>query len=177
MLERLKNRIMNMIGRCVITAAKVGDDGVTLQVNLLADENRDDIELFQQYGMASVPLKGAEGVSLFLGGSRDHGVVIATEDSRYRLKGMKGGEVALYTDEGDKIHFKRGNVIEIETKTLNVKAQNGVNFETSKVSSSGDIADSGGTLADLRFKFEQHIHTAPPGGGPTTGPIAPPATP
>jgi len=43
--------------------------------------------------------------------------VIAVEDRRYRTKGLAEGEVALYTDEdgsgGHRIHFKRGNIIEL----------------------------------------------------------------
>ena len=33
---------------------------------------------------------------------------------------MKNGEVALYTDEGDCIHFKRGNKLEIKSNKLSI---------------------------------------------------------
>jgi phage gp45-like len=36
---------------------------------------------------------------------------------------LEPGEVALYTDEGDKIHLKRNNEIEILTTTLKVTCQ------------------------------------------------------
>lgn len=69
-------------------------------------ENR---ELVQHYGMASCPLAGAEMVILRDG---NHYVAIADDDRRYRIA-LEDGEVALYTDEGDKIHLKRDKTIEI----------------------------------------------------------------
>jgi phage gp45-like len=69
-------------------------------------ENR---ELVQHYGMVSRPLAGAELVILRDG---NHYVAIADDDRRYRIA-LEDGEVALYTDEGDKIHLKRDKTIEI----------------------------------------------------------------
>ncbi|MBI5598662.1 MAG: phage baseplate assembly protein [Deltaproteobacteria bacterium] len=70
-------------------------------------------ELFQDYGFASRPLDGAEGIMLFIGGV-DNAVVIATEDRRYRLT-LEKGEVGLYTDEGDCVHLKRNKEISIKS--------------------------------------------------------------
>lgn len=106
-----------------------------VKMDLLAGENRDGIERFQQYGFTNVPLPGAESVVVFPGGNRENGICIAIDDRRFRLKGLAGGEVALYTDEGDKIHFKRGNIIDIDCKTLELgvgtleKILNGETFQ------------------------------------------------
>jgi len=80
----------------------------------LAGEQLRDAELMQDYGYTSVPPAGTMGVVVPLGGRTSHGVVIATEHATYRLKALKTGEVALYTDEGAKIVLKRGRVIEID---------------------------------------------------------------
>lgn len=121
-LNPLKRRIMGMISRAVISAV-LDDKGIQkLKISLLADEEHNNVERIQQYGFSSNPLPGSEAVALFIGGGRDHGVVIAVDDKRYRLKNLASGEVALYTDEGDKIHFKRGGKIEIIAST-EVKAQ------------------------------------------------------
>ncbi|WP_431477838.1 phage baseplate assembly protein domain-containing protein [Massilia eburnea] len=58
-------------------------------------------------GFTSVPKPGAEGVVVFVGGNRDHGLVIAVEDRRFRLKGLASGEVAIYDDQGQKVHLTR----------------------------------------------------------------------
>jgi phage gp45-like len=70
-------------------------------------------EYMQHYGFTSRPLKDGEGLVLKQG---DKVFLIASDDRRYRIS-LAEGEVALYTDEGDKVHLKRGGVIEIEAGT------------------------------------------------------------
>ena len=72
-------------------------------------ETIDNREYLQHYGYTSRPLQGAEIIIIREGG---HFVAVASDDRRYRIS-LEGGEVALYTDEGDKIHLKRGRIIEI----------------------------------------------------------------
>jgi len=95
-------------------------------------------ELFQHYGFTSSPLAGAEYICIPVGGNSKHAVVVASEDGRYRLT-LKDGEVALYTDEGDRVHLKRGRVIEVETDTLIVKANKKVSFQTPLLETSGTV--------------------------------------
>lgn len=112
-LAPLQKRIANMVARAVVRLVN-DDDGVqVLQLDLLAGETRDEIERFQNYGFTSRPLDGAEAAVMFVGGRRDHGVVVAVDDRRYRLKGLEGGEVAMYTDEGDSIRLNRGGNINL----------------------------------------------------------------
>lgn len=122
-LAPMRRRISLMVSRAVI---KLVNDQGAVQLNqllLLKDEIRDDVERFQQYGFTSVPKPGAEALVCFVGGDRQHGVVVATEDRRFRIKNLQPGEVAIYTDEGDKIHFKRDRTIEVTTQTLTVNCQ------------------------------------------------------
>jgi phage baseplate assembly protein V len=72
-------------------------------------ESFDNREYFQHYGFTSRPLPGAEIVIQATGNNI---IAIASDDRRYRLS-LVDGEVALYTDEGDKIHLKRDRIIEI----------------------------------------------------------------
>lgn len=99
-------------------------------------------ELFQHYGFTSSPLAGAEYIALPVGGNSKHTVVVASEDGRYRIQ-VKSGEVALYTDEGDVIHMKRGRLVEVVTQTLLVKAGAKVRFETPLIEASGDVKAAG----------------------------------
>lgn len=64
-------------------------------------------EVLQHYGFTSRPLAGAEGLVLRQGNTL---YLIASDDRRYRLA-LEDGEVALYTDEGDCVHLKRGREI------------------------------------------------------------------
>jgi len=74
-----------------------------------SDETFTNREYFQHYGFTSRPLKDAEGIVIKDGNNI---ILIASDDRRYRIQ-VEDGEVALYSDEGDKIHFMRGKVIEI----------------------------------------------------------------
>jgi phage baseplate assembly protein V len=198
MYESLKRKIHGMAARCVLTLVSDGLKMQAVQINLLADETADDVERFQNYGLTSVPLPGAEGVCLFLAGAREHGVVIAMDDRRYRLKGLKGGEVALYTDEGDSLIFKRGKILEATTSTfnlnattavniaspvVNIAALSGVNIQTpaltltntsggaATASFTGTLATTGDVIA-AGVSLDGHAHTkVEPGSGTSGAPV------
>lgn len=121
-----------------------------LQVSLLADEVRSDVERFQQYGFTSHPHPNAEAIVVFPGGNRDHGIVIAVDDRRYRLKNLAQGEVALYTDEGDYVLLKRNRNIEVLAGTK-VKVTAPVTEIVGNATISGTLTVSGAvtTLAGL----------------------------
>ncbi|MFV3383125.1 phage baseplate assembly protein V [Pseudomonas sp. NY15354] len=123
-------RINNMIARCVVALVNPGAKLQAVQVRLTAGEVKSGMEHFEPYGFTANPHPGAEGVALFFGGDRSHGVVINIADRQYRLKGLKSGEVAIYTDEGDYVHFKRERRIEVKTLTLKVDAADAVEFAT-----------------------------------------------
>ena len=181
LLRGLQHRVMLSVARAVITLVNDTTKMQSLQVSLLRDELRDSIERFQQYGLTANPHPGAEGVVLFVGGNRDHGLCIAVDDRRYRLKGLAQGEVALYTDEGDKIHLKRNNVVEVTTVTFRVNASTKAEFNTPLATFTGDIradgdildrnGDGGATMADMRGVYNGHSHGGvQTGGGSSSGP-------
>lgn len=80
-----------------------------ISATIWGDGSLDDREFFQHYGYTSRPKPGAEVIFIRQGNAI---VAIASDDRRYRLE-IEEGEVALYSDEGDKIHLKRGRIIEI----------------------------------------------------------------
>lgn len=110
-LAPLTRKIMGLIGRCVLTAIDDAPQVQALQISVLDDEIHDGVERFGEYGLTSVPHPGAEGLAVFVGGVRSHGVVVAVEDRRYRLKGLETGEVALYDDLGQVVHLKRDGIL------------------------------------------------------------------
>ncbi|WP_339483179.1 phage baseplate assembly protein V [Pseudomonas sivasensis] len=142
-----------------------------LQVKLLAGEIKDGMEHFEAYGFTSNPKAGAEVLAGFFGGDRSHGVVICVADRRFRLQGLESGEVAMYTDEGDKLHFKRGRVIEIETMTLKVKAETAVEFDTPLIRTTGKIVSAGDQVA-AGISQVGHGHTEVMKGPAVSGPPA-----
>jgi phage baseplate assembly protein V len=105
MLERWfapwKRRILSMVGKCILSAIDDSGGLQTVDLSFLKDETIDNIERVQEYGFTSHPPKDSEGVVAFLGGNQQHGVVIATDSSKYRIKPLPEGAVAIYNMNGD----------------------------------------------------------------------------
>lgn len=174
-LQPLRNRVALMISRAVVLLVNDGLKLQGLQVSLLADEVRDDVERFQDYGFTCHPHPGAEAIAACVQGSRDHVVVLKVDDRRYRLKGLQAGEVAIYTDEGDKIVLKRGGIVEVTAATkLRVVAplvemtgalQVGGNISSgANITAAGNVADQGGakTMGGMRATYNAHKHGTSP---------------
>lgn len=91
-----------------------------VQVRLLADEVRDDLEHVEPYGFTSEPLddEQPEAFAAFFSGDRSHGIVFCIADRRYRLTKLKAGEVALYDDQGQKVHLTRDGIVVHTDKQL-----------------------------------------------------------
>lgn len=146
MIHEIKRHIdralqgMRFAFRGKITANDSSQDIQHAQVAGMANELLQDVELFQHYGYASNPPADSECIVVPLGGRSGHSIIIATEHGTYRLKNLKPGEAALYTDEGDSIILKRGNEIDVTTKTLNVIAATVVNVNTVTVNVNASTA-------------------------------------
>ena len=163
--------LTRLLARGTVVLAHSANKLQSLQMRLTAGEVNDDMEHFEPYGFTSNPLAGAEGIATFLGGDRSHGVVLVVADRRYRLKALAAGEVAIYTDEGDRIHFKRGRVIDIDTATLNIRASSGVIIDSPTLSMSGKIVSQGDQVA-AGISQINHVHSGvQPGPGQTGAPV------
>lgn len=136
LLNPIRRRVRLMISRAVLSAISDGHGIQLVQVKLLEGEVRDGVERFQNYGLTSVPHPGAEGIMACVSGNRDHGVVIAMDDRRFRLQGLASGEVALYDDLGQVIHLKRTGILietslnfECRAKNIKLHAEESFKFD------------------------------------------------
>ena len=111
LLAPLKRRILLTIGRAVLQLVDDAKGLQRVQLTALSGEVLDGVERIQEYGFTSVPLPGAEGVIAAVAGERAHSLLIAVDDRRYRLRGLAGGEVALYDDLGQVVHLKRDGIV------------------------------------------------------------------
>ena len=164
--------LTNFLARGVVALANSASKLQSLQLRLLAGEVKDQVEHLEPYGFTACPHAGAEALAGFIGGDRSHAVVIVVADRRFRLPGLSSGEVAMYTDEGDKLHFKRGRIIDIETVTLNVKATEAVNFDTPLIKTTGRIESDGDQVAGGVSQIN-HPHENVQRGTDQSGPPVP----
>lgn len=102
----------------------------TCQLELFSGEIKEKVERWQQYGITSVPLPETEALCIAAGGERDRVYIVATEDKDYRPVSLKYGEVALYTNEKDKLHFQNGNKVLLETQFFTAKVKEKIQEET-----------------------------------------------
>ncbi|EMW3378017.1 phage baseplate assembly protein, partial [Yersinia enterocolitica] len=109
----IQRGLSNMLVRAVVRRLDSSSKNQMLQIQMIADELKDNIEHLEPYGFTSAAHTGAEAFAAFPDGDRSHGVVLVVADRRYRIKGLESGEVAIYSDEGDSIILKRGNQIEL----------------------------------------------------------------
>ena len=153
LIAPLHRRVMNLVGRAVVKSIDDAKKLQLAQVELLPGEVRDEIENFQNYGFTSVPKAGAECVVLFVGGRRDHGLAIATDDRRYRIRNLNDGEVCVYNDTGAKIVLKANGDIELTPKSgQKVKLVSDVEV-TGTLTASTDVVGGGKSL-------KNHTHGA-----------------
>ncbi|MDO8776615.1 MAG: phage baseplate assembly protein V [Burkholderiaceae bacterium] len=175
MMERIQARLRGMIARCVVTLINDATKMQGLQLAIMKGQGADDIERFQNYGHTSVPLPGAEGIALAVGGVRAHTVVIAVDDRRFRLVGLASGESALYDDLGHKVHLTRDGIV-IDGAGQLVKMVNltklRVEADFEATGQIKDLCDSAGgrTMAQMRLWDEGHTHTSSTAGSPTSPP-------
>lgn len=124
-LQPVHRKLRLMVTRGVVQLVDPSTMLQQLQLKAIGGELLDAIEHWEPYGYTSRPHPGAEALLLSVGGDRDHAVAVSVADRRFRLKNLAKGEVALYTDEGDVIHFKRGNHIYIDALSkITAKASN-----------------------------------------------------
>lgn len=154
MIDEIEKRVRRTLAgirqafRGVIGGVATDGDVAFVQGEGLANETVSDAELFQHYGLTSVPPAGSMMVVVPVGGKTSHGIVIATEHGTYRLKNLQAGEVALYTDEGDSIVLGRGRIVTVTTKTFKLNAEDSVEINTKsmKVAASESITNDTPTV-------------------------------
>ncbi len=198
MLAPLRARVANLVARAVVQLVSDAQGLQVVQLGVLADETRDGLERFQEYGFSSVPFAGAEAVVLFVGGRRDHGLVVAVDDRRYRKRNLEPGESAIYTDEGDYVVLKRGRIVEVKAGTklrvdaplaeitgnvtiagtldvtgaVTARATVAVTagVTAASVAASGAVSDGAGSMDSMRGTYNSHTHPENGTGGGTTSP-------
>lgn len=135
LLDPIKRMVLMTIGRGVILAIDDSKKMQLAQAVFLSAEVKDGMEYFQNFGFTSVPLPGAEALALFLGGQRDHGVIISVADRRFRINSLGPGQVAIYDAFGTVIKLDAAGKVSVEANIVELgkgaleKVLNGETFQ------------------------------------------------
>lgn len=155
LLDPILAKIRLMVGRCVILASKYKDGELLADIELVAGEKRRGVEFLQQFGFSSRPKGDVEGIALFVGGSRDNGVVIST---RGECPDLKEGEVRVHSLFGSSITLKDDGTVELVTNSKKFRF-------VGDIEATGDVK----AMCDATFvTLAGHIH--PTGVGPSSKP-------
>ena len=161
-IQSLQRQVLSLIGRAEVKSINAASKCQTVDVELLAGQGKAGIEHLEPYGFTSRAKSGAEAVVLFPDGDRSHAVVVSISDRRYRIKGLKTGEVAFYDDQGQTVTLTRnGIVVDGGGKVITFKNAPKARFEMD-IESTGQIKDlcdsSGLTMAAMRVTYNGHKH-------------------
>lgn len=145
-----------MIGRVVVDLVNDSTGIQTIQSSAMFGEVT-ELERIQNYGFTSNPVsQSAEGIAVYAGGNREHGIIIALDDRTFRLKGLAPGQSALYDLSGTFCKLTADSKAEFFTLT-EIKLGNTISVEP---------AIKGTTFQGV---FNAHVHvgnlgvlTAPP---------------
>lgn len=139
LMAPLARRLGNMLARGSVAAANGAGKMRTLQIRMMAGETKDNVEHFEPYGFTSEPLPGAEHISAFFDGDRSHGITLVVADRRFRLRGLDAGEVAIFDDQGQRVHLTRTGIVVkgaglpvlvTDTPTVTIEASTSVVLDT-----------------------------------------------
>lgn len=155
LIEPIMKRLALLVGRCVVYASKYKDGELLADIELVAGEKRRSVEFLQQFGFSSRPKGKVDAIALFIGGSRDNGVVIATGD---QANDLEEGEVCVHSPFGSSITLKNDGTVELVTNSKKFRFV-------------GDIEATGNVKAmcdTAVVTLANHIH--PTGVGPSSKP-------
>ncbi|HEE0121342.1 TPA: phage baseplate assembly protein [Citrobacter gillenii] len=173
-MQSLQRQLLGLIGRAVVKSINAASKCQMIDVELLAGQPKAGIEHLEPYGFTSRAKAGAEAVVLFPDGDRSHAVAITVSDRRYRMKGLKTGEVALYDDQGQSVTLTRaGIVVDGGGKVIMFKNAPKARFEMD-LEVTGQIKDlcdtSGQTMSAMRVAYNGHEHRENGQGNNTDAP-------
>jgi phage gp45-like len=154
--DRLYRRVQMMLAPVKITATDDTGPVHRAQVRAMAPEQIDNVAVLQLYGLASHAMVGSDAMALFVSGDRSNAVIVATNNQDARMRNLKSGEVALYTDEGDSVLLSRGRIISIKCGTK-------VHIDCPLVEMTGDLHVTGEVVRGFgtgdQVTLGQHSHT------------------
>lgn len=162
LFDVMQQQILGLIERAVVNSQDASGKCQSADLTLIAGEQKGEVEHLEPYGFTARAHAGAEAVVLFPDGDRSHAVTMVVSDRRYRLQGLKSGEVALYDDRGQSVTLTReGILVNGGGQPLIFRNAPRARFEMD-IEATGQIVDrceeGGLSMAAMRLAYNGHRH-------------------
>lgn len=116
------------------------------QVKTAAGEILNDVAFLEPYGFTAKPKKKSETLIFNVNGNKFNNVVLNIGSRELRFKELNDGEVAMYDDSGNLLHFKNGGIIDFKAadtltqtaQTINISGTTAVNVKTKTLIAEAD---------------------------------------
>ena len=116
------------------------------QVKTAAGEILNDVAFLEPYGFTAKPKKKSETLIFNVNGNKFNNVVLNIGSRELRFKELSDGEVAMYDDSGNLLHFKNGGIIDLKApatmnqtaQTINISGTTAVNVKTKTLIAEAD---------------------------------------
>lgn len=131
--DRLNN--LSRLGKVLMMKA---GNTQSAQVQTTNNEIADNVKFIEAYGFTAKPKQNSECILLNIQGNPGNVVALVIGNRELRFKALNDGEVAMYDDSGNLLHFKNGGVIDFKApatmnqtaQTINVSGTTAVNVNT-----------------------------------------------
>lgn len=108
-----------IVARSVVRSTNDGGGSQTASITTHRHVDRTDVEILQQFGVASRAPKGGSMIVLAVGGDQGDLVGLPVAAPGNRLGKLEEGESALHNAKGDRTHIKAdGSIESISTKRV-----------------------------------------------------------
>jgi len=123
-------------------------DGKTqsVQAETANNEIADNAKYIENYGFTGKPKQKSECVLFNIQGNPGNVVILSIGNRELRFKELNDGEVAMYDDSGNLLHFKNGGIIDFKApatlnqtaQTINISGTTAVNVKTKTLTAEAD---------------------------------------
>ncbi len=189
--ERIYFRTRNTVAWAKLDTGNDDDEMQHHQLELYDTEVRSGVQRMQEHGLTTMPLPGSHGLVLHHGGQRSMGMIVATDDPRYRPRGLKPGETHGYMiDEADKkgengkvrslwkgalgwahsIFGKTINMGSADTTTINIGKDGSVTINLGSNAATVNFTAGNGDITVNGVSLVNHTHSGVVPGAGHTGP-------
>lgn len=163
--KKVVRKIANGLLKSLIEKVDDTNNIQLVDVSAMAEEDLDEVENIQEYGLASNPPLDSEALVASVAGCKSNAVLLRVGSSTFRIKNLKTGEVCIYSKFGQKVYLKEDGSIELSPasgKSIMLKAKTEISGDcvvagkvtaTSSIEAQGEVSASAGAI-----KLSTHAH-------------------